>query len=323
VPENSEQNPTVQAVVWHFAADGLTVRDYLQAADKQYSLIAQRPETLIANIEGVVKHFAAEGLTTRRYLQAAIEKPQLFCQRPTTLISNVEDVVKRFRDQGLTAPDYVLAAVEQPSLFIQRPSTLIGNIEGVVEYFAAEGLTTRDFLQAAIKQPQLFYQKPETLIANIESVKKHFAAYGLTTHEYLQAALKQPSLFVQKPSTIIGHANLIESLHNEGILAIDQGKPALLAFILKYPRYLSLADDNFHLREIAARTTNSQASLHVPRKDVESHLATALGYPDMKMPAPKIDRPDSPGADLGPHARNLLLRALIHEGYLKGKSGRG
>jgi hypothetical protein len=27
-----------------------------------------------------------------------------------------------------------------------------------------------------------------------------------------------------------------------------------------------------------------------------------------------------PDADLGPHAKNLLLRALIREGYLKGKT---
>src|SRR3984885_6724008 len=227
-------------------------------------------------------------------------------------------VVAHFAAAGLTIADYLRAAERQPQILSQRSATLIGNIEGVVGHFAAEGLTTRAYLQAAIRQPQLFYQKPETLIANIEGVAGHFAAEGLTTRAYLQAAVQQPPLFYQKPLTIIGHINLIESLQNEGLLAIGQGMPALFSFVLKNPMYLSLADDNFHLREIAARAGGSCVPLRVPSRNVESSLARALGHPDLKIPVPRIDRPDSPSADLGPHARNLLLRALIREGHIKG-----
>ena len=303
----------------HFATEGLSTRAYLQSAIKQPQLFYQKPETLIVNIEGVVKHFAADGLMTRDYLQAAVEQPSLFCQKADTLIDNIGEVVRHFATEGLTTHHFVHAAVKQPQLFHQRPATLIGNIEDVVKHFTAEGLTTRAYLQAAVKQPSLFCQKPATLIGNVEGVVNHFARDGLTASKYLQATLKHPAIFTQKPSTIIGHANLIESLQNQRILAIDQGKSALLAFILKYPQYLSLAGDNLHLREIAAHITDASGSLHVPRTHVESRLAAALGHPHQKEPAPKIDRLDSEDADLGRHARNLLLRALIHEGYLKGK----
>ena len=216
--------------------------------------------------------------------------------------------------------DYLHAAARQPQILIQKPATLIGNVEGVVAHFALERLTVGHYLQAAVKQPQLFYQSPGTLIGNIEGVVEHFAGDGLTISDYLLAAVTHPPLFTMKPATIIAHFNLIESLQRQRLLAIDQGKPALFAFALKHPIYLTLAEHNFQLREIAAHVTGSTVSFRVPRKDVESRLAESLGQADLKTPASKIDQPDSPGADLGPHARNLLLRALIHEGYLKGKT---
>jgi hypothetical protein len=276
-----EATPTAKAVVAHFAKDGLTMAAYLNAASAQPPLLTWDAAKLIDNIETVSKLFTAEGLTRSDYLQATLRQPQLFCQKPATLIGNIEGVLKRFAPEGLSTRTYLRAAVELPSLFVQRPSTLISNFEGVVEHFAAEGLTTRD---------------------------------------YLQAALKQPQLFAMKPSTVIGHLNLIESLQEQGLLPIGHGKSALFAFVLKNPRYLTLADDNFHLREIASRTANSPTSLFVPRGDVEAHLSRLLGHADLKMPAPKIHKPESSGADFGPHSRNLLLRALIHEGYIKGKT---
>jgi hypothetical protein len=231
-----------------------------------------------------------------------------------------EAVVAHFASDGLTMADYLRAAQRQRQILIQRPATLIGNLEAVVDHFAAQGLTVRDYLQAAVKQPQLFYQSPGTLIGNIEGVVEHFAGDGLTMSDYLLAAVTHPPLFTMKPATIIAHVNLIESLQRQDLLVIDQGKPALFAFALKHPMYLTLAEHNFQLREIAAQVTGSAVSFRVPRKDVESRLAESLGHADLKTPAPKINRPDSQGADLGPHARNLLLRALIHEGYIKGKT---
>ena len=307
-------------MVAHFAKDGLTTADYLHAAKRQTRILTQRPLTLIGNIEGVSNHFAVDGLTLREYLQAALKQPALFCQKSKTLIANIEGVVDHFAVDGLTKRAYLQAAVQRPNLFYQKPQTLIANIEGIVKHFATEGLNTQAYLQAAIKQPHLFTQKPATMIGNIEGVVKHFAAEGLTVGDYLlAAALRQPALFTQKPSTIAGHINLIESLQEQGLLAIDRGKPALFAFVLEHPMYLALADHNFHLREITAHSNDSTASLRVPRRDVESLLAKLLGHSDMKTPVPKIERPQTPGADLGPHAKNLLLRALIREGYLKGK----
>lgn len=192
-------------------------------------------------------------------------------------------------------------------------------VTAVVRHFATDGLIETDYLAAAAKWPVLKTQKPETLIHNVEGVAKHFAADGLATSAYLRSALLKPQLFYQKPDTIIGHIHLIESLQKQNLLTIDQGRPALFAFVLKNPRYLTLADDNIHLREIVGHATGSSAALREPRKSVESAFAKRLGQENLNVPTPQISRPNDPGEDMGPHARNVLLRALIREGYIKGK----
>ncbi len=319
----------VNTVVQHFAGDGLTLPAYIQAVSKHPKLLSGSPTTLIANIAGVVEHFAADGLTTRDYLRAALKQPQLFAQTPATVAKNIAGVAERLAPDGLTAAEYLHAALEKPSLFGVTAATVAGNVTGVVERFAADGLTTRDYLRATKKKPQLFYQSPATITRNITGVAEHFAADGLTTRDYLRAALKQPQLFYQTPATIIGHINLIIDLHRQGMLRFPGEESApphqrlrpLFAFLVQNPMYLTLADDNFTLREISAHVTGQQPSgaglLAVPRRRVESELTEALGHSHADAPVAKVDRPVE-GSNLGPHARNLLLRALIREGIVKG-----
>jgi hypothetical protein len=319
----------VNAVVEHFGRDGLTLRNYLFAAVQKPRLFYNSPATIIANIEGVAGHFRDHGLAISDLLRAAVKQPSLFYQSPTTIIANIEAVARYFRDHGLTISDHLRAAAKYPRLFCQSPATIISNVEGVAGHFREQGLTLRDYLHAATRQPPLFNLQPATVIANIEPVAKHFCEQGLTLPNYLQAAVKQPSLFGQSPETIIGHVKLLIDLHRQGLVAFpgEDSSPfhlplqPLFDFLVNKPEYFCLADDNFTLREISARVSRERPSgtalLRRPRYQVESNLAETLGQSDSRAPVPKVPRP-SEGSDLGPHARSLLLRALIREGIVKG-----
>jgi hypothetical protein len=258
----------IEGVVKHFASDGLTTQQYLKAACKQPTLFCQRPETLIGNIEGIAKHFAGDGLTTAQYLKAAVKKPRLFTQRPKTLIGNIEGVANHFASDGLTTQQYLEEACKQPQIFTQRSETLIGNIEGVVKHFADDGLTTQQYLKAAISQPTLFTQRPETLIGNIEGVVKRFASDGLTTQQYLKAAIKRPQLFYQRPNTIQEHIHILQSMDKQGLLPINKSAEALWSFITAYPFLLSLSVDNLYFRQCVTTLTDRQPDT---RQFVEIH----------------------------------------------------
>ncbi len=311
-----------------FAADGLTTRDYLQAALVRPTLFSQTPATISGNITGVVDHFAEAGLTTRDYLQIALKRPSLFYQSPATITGNITGVAEHFAADGLTTRAYLQVARRYPSIFTSSPATAIGNITGVVEPFAAQGLTQRDYLKAALKQPQLFSLSPATVAGNITGVVDHFAADGLTTRAYLRAALKQPPLFTQSPATIIGHVHLLLDLHRQGLVhfkgeaaAHPQPLAPLFAFLVRNPAYFCLAAENYTLREVSAhvrgeRPTGSELLLR-PLYRVEEELSHALGNADPSKPVPK-ERPPQEGGDVRRHARNVLLRALIREGFVKG-----
>jgi hypothetical protein len=315
----------VEPVLQRFSRHGLTRDDYLKAAIRHPQLFCLNPETVTSNIERVVAHFVPDDLAPKAYLQAAVKQPSLFYQRPETIIANVEGVLEHFAADGLTRSDYLRAAIKQPSVFTHTSETIIANVEGVLEHFAADGLTRSDYLRAAIKQPSLLCQRPETIICHIERVAAHFAPSGLTRGDYLKAAIKQPSLFSQNAETIIGHVNLVEELHRKGLLPLPnstRGPPSkmspVLAFMVNEPSLLTLADDNFALREIAAHVTETPpttALLRRTRSEVEHELSKALGHDDLNEAIPKIDA--SAGQDH--HARNLLLRALIREGMVKGR----
>ena len=191
-------------------------------------------------------------------------------------------------------------------MFCQKPSTLTRNIDAVVRHFAGDGLTTRDYLTAARTEPSLFCHKPSTVIANIETVVKHFAEDGFTTRDYLTATLRQPSLFYRRPQSIIGHINILESIHRKKVLPIEPGRRALLNYIVEHPKLISLADDNLHLREIAAHLTDAAtAPILRTRQYAEDTIGAELRRND--------------GNAQHSHARRLLLNALKREGYLKGK----
>lgn len=239
------------------------------------------PEVAVAHVTGVVEHFALDGLTTRQYLQAVLKRPLLLPLKPETVIGNIESVVQRFADDGFTTPGCLGAALRQPGMFTQDPQTIITNIEGLARHFNPEGLTLHDCLDAALKQPTLFIQKPETLASNIDAVVRHFASDGLTAREYLRAAIKQPSLFYQKPETLIGHINILAAMHEKKLLPIPPGKNALMEFIVKHPVLISLAGDNLHLREIAAHLgPDSTAAVFKTREYVEDIVRQSLRHRD-------------------------------------------
>ena len=164
-----------------------------------------------------------------------------------------------------------------------------------------------------------------TIIGNIEGVTDHFKTDGLTRKDYLRVALKQSSLFAQKPGTTIGHINLVANLYRKGLLPIPESfrrtptdTATVLNYMLSNHSLFSLSDDNFALREIYARVTQSPPSqnlLRKSRKEVEDTLAKALGHADRKEAVPKA----GPDAEAGTHARNLLLRALVREGMVQGR----
>jgi hypothetical protein len=292
-------------------------------------LFSQAPATLIANLEGVVDHFRERGLTMRDYLRAAVEQPSLFTLSPSTVVGNIEGVVEHFREYGLSLSEYLFAAVKKPQLFYQSPAKLQSNIEGVVDHFREHGLTLRVYLRAALLRPTLFTQSPATLTANIESVTGHFRDLGLKLPDYLRAAVKQPQLFYQTPATIIGNVNLLIALQREGLVIFNKDSEAhsqqplrpLFDFLIANPAYFCLATDNYALREIYAHTTGDrpagQGLVRRPRHQVESQLTQALEHGSPRIAVPKEPSP-SEGGDRHRHARNLLLRALIREGLVKG-----
>jgi hypothetical protein len=280
-------------------------------------------------MQAVVDHFPHGGLSVSDYLRAVLKQPQLFTQSSATIIAHIEAVTNHFRDQGLTIRDYLRAAVKHPALFVQSPPTTIANIQTVAEHFREQGLTLRDYLHAALKQPSHFSQAPATIISNVETVVDRFHAQGLTLRDYVQAALRRPALFGQAPATIIGHVNQIIDLHRHGLARFpgedsapaDQPLRPLFAFLVKRPLYFSLASDNFTLREIAAQVTGDRprgaALLRRSRHQVERELTKALGHPDQHVPVPRQPPPHE-GGDARRHAHNVLLRALIREGIVRG-----
>jgi hypothetical protein len=162
-----------------------------------------------------------------------------------------------------------------------------------------------------------------------EAVPAHFREHGLTVGSYLRAAVLQPSLFYRSPATVIGHVNLLIDLYRQELLSVpgqgntpsDQPLRPLLAFLVRNPQFFAFADDNYALREIYARTMpeppQGAALLTRPRHRVERELADALGHDYLDTPVAKAPAP-SAGGEPGAHARNLLLRALIQEGLVKG-----
>jgi len=207
-----------------------------------------------------------------------------------------------------------------------------GKVETLVSLFAPEGLTLPDYLSAALDKPSLFYQSPETIENNIRALVKKFEAEGLTVKQYLPAALKQPSLFYRSPETIAGHINLVMDMYRkdkvrfkgedaegaEVAFSEHQSMKPLFDFLMKNPVILCLSDDNFGLRELEAGFSErppKQQVLTQSRHVVEQYMRAGLGYADADQPvAKREDLHDNKGK----WAKNMLMRALIREGMVKG-----
>jgi hypothetical protein len=68
------------------------------------NLFTQAPDTIAANIAGVVERFAAQGMTTKDYLQAALKQPTLFSMKPATITRHVELIIALYDDGIFTLP---------------------------------------------------------------------------------------------------------------------------------------------------------------------------------------------------------------------------
>jgi hypothetical protein len=325
----------VQALVQRFQNDGLTTRDYVKLALRRPQLFYQSPDTTAAHIVGVVDRFAGEGLTIRKYLKAAFKRTALFTMNPNTISENIDGMVGRFADEGLITRAYLDAALKQPQLFSQSPATIAANIEGAVKRFAVYGLTMPMYIKAALKQPSLFSLSPETVAGHITGVIERFAADGLTTREYLKAALKQPSLFAASPETVIRHINAVLSFSDSGIFTppIPQhqgsqqpetsGNPShaeVINFLLRTPALLSLADHNFGLRAVHQRLTDGPTNTKMltrSRPVVERELMRHLGHDDPQLPVPADGFVAGGGQPTDEQAKRIVLRALIHAGFIR------
>jgi hypothetical protein len=315
----------IGGVVERLSLDGLTREAYVEVAIDQPALFCMKPSTVIGNVDGVADCLSEYGVTRAEYLKAALKQPSLFTMKAATIVGHINGVLEAFKELKEDGGDYVRAAIKQPALLTMKSETVIANIDGVVEHLADNGLTRENYLKVAIKHPSLFTMRSETVAGNIERIVANFARDGLTCADYVKAAVKQPSLFLMRPETVIGHVNLITNLYRTGLLGLPElprgppeGSAKVLSFMLRDPRLFCLADDNLVLREIYARVTEASPSLSLvrrSRKEVEHELAKALGHDDLGDPVPK----HYPEVGNDAHARNLLLRALIREGWIKGR----
>ncbi len=345
----------LEPVVRHFAGDGLTINDMMDAARKRPQLLTHKSETIIKKIEAVTNHFRADGMTVADYFNAMRETPAILFQKPERIIGNIESVATHFKADGLTTADYLHAAIKRTRLLLHAPKTVIGKIERVVNHFKAEGMTLTGYLDCAKRQPALFHQKSKTVIGNIEDVVNHFKAAGLTTTDYLHAARLQPTLFYQDPTTLIKNINMVIGMYEKELIVwggkrapkkqpdVRDHKP-VLNFLITSPMFMCLSQNNYMLRTMHLATTQTRAPFRILSKakgKVEDELRTHLGHADKTLPVPKTPEPeglnDASGnatgkdafgqeithqerlARIAPHAKNMLLRALIREHIVAGE----
>jgi hypothetical protein len=324
----------IQGTTARFANEGLTEREYLRAAISQSSLFVMSPETVERNIREAAERL---GLETRPYLRAALKHPSLFTMSPMAVEGKVRGVVEQLGDGLTTATDYARAALKQPSLFGMSPQTVAANVTGLVERFEADGLTRSDYFRAALKQPSVFATLPDTVAGYITGVVDRYAADGMTAHAYLQAALKHPALFTMSPSTIARHIDTVLDFAERGIFhppvprsnrnpEVEHGntvRAATIRFLLRNPNLMTLADDNYGLRETHQRLTNGRTDsklLTRPRHAAERDLMAYLGHDDPNRPVETDDFVAGVAEPTDEQARRFVLRALMHAGYIKGGS---
>ncbi len=251
-----------------------------------------------------------------------IKQPPLFNIKPETVIGNIEGVCGHFKNYGLTTEMYLKAALKRPPLFSAKPKTIIGKIDKTYSHFKNDGLTIEAYLKAAIKWPTLFTQLPETTANHIN------LAYFLYEKGFLGDL---------EPKTLLDKN-------------VKRDTKRVIDFLLKYPGFLSLSDKNYILRAVHTVVTgmqhspvrffskrNNEMNINLrealwseetnANKETQTYHISSKKYKDLDIPIPKVCFPG--GAEnlsrekqhriMGPHSRNLLLRALIREGMIKGK----
>ena len=317
-----------------FADEGLTTRAYVKATLHGPSLFVMSPATVERNIRESAERL---GIPVTSYLKAALKNPTLFWTPPEVAGRNVRGVVDLFTADGLTMDDYLKTIPRQPANIGQSPESLADNIIGVVERFEADGLTMSNYLKAALKQPSLFATRPETVAAHITGVVERFEADGMTTRAYLKAALQHPALFTQKAETVARHIDAVMDFAERGIFRppaprrngrrVERSQESMRAnaidFLLKQPALMSLADDNYALREVHQRMTDGPTGpqfLQRARYSVEHGLMGYLGHDAPVDPVPNGSFVAGQANPTEEQAKRLVLRALMHSGLIKGGS---
>lgn len=305
---------------------GFTREQYLSAISKEPQLLLRNPEAIVSWIETMENYAVSHDLAPGSYLKAVlVQQPSLLLRNPRSLIRHIEFVTERFAGDGLTASAYLRALATECSVLKQSPERIIQNVEAVTRHFAPDGLTCADYLRAVLRKPSLLHLRPQTVIDNIDTLVDQFSRAGMTRTLYLKAALSQPALFYQTPATVASRIFILSHLCAKGLLGVhesvstknDDGTAAAVRTALRNPVLLTLSNENLMLREIYVATLRASPGVSIvtrPRRQIEQELIQTLdqGRSDSVS---KIDREQGHG----PHARNLLLRALIREGWVKGK----
>ena len=145
--DRPRSSPTSRPFSAHFQPQGLTLPNYLRAAQRQPSLFYQSSATIIGHVEEVMQHLCPHGLTLSAYLKAAVRQPPLFTQASSTLLANLEGVVTRFREARddlarLSPRGHASALTVQPSA-----DTVASNTIAVTEHFREGRLTLTAYLR--------------------------------------------------------------------------------------------------------------------------------------------------------------------------------
>lgn len=72
------------------------------------------PDTVIANVQAIIRHFAGDGLTLRQYLEACLKQPKLFCQSPAAIIGHLGYLIEMYHRGLLIIPGEDETPPQQP-----------------------------------------------------------------------------------------------------------------------------------------------------------------------------------------------------------------
>jgi hypothetical protein len=135
------------------------LREYAQAAVLHPHLFQNDRDNMVSHVEAVVSHFARDGLTRSHYFKALAAEPLLLRQKPQSIVRNIEAVMDHYAANQPMRNEYLQAAVDQPVLFRTSPETVVAGIEAAVDLLEAKGITSGDFRSQAATEPHIFQQQ--------------------------------------------------------------------------------------------------------------------------------------------------------------------